>query len=116
MKLYAIGSIGNDFYIVKLANKMVSLFPFSFQTFLAIISIASRNFVFSKWIQWILSLSLSFSLLLRRYRNSTLRRFPVRKNYFVTRYRALSFLLVYPLLFDKFLATKTRILLYILAC
>lgn len=45
-----------DFYMVKLANKMVSPFIFSFaltffQTFLAIISIASQNFIFSNWIQ-----------------------------------------------------------------
>lgn len=108
-----IGSIGNDFYMAKLANKMVSPFPFTlFQTFFAIISIAS-NFVFSKWIQWILSLS--FCLPLCLYRKNTLRSFGVRKNYFVTHYRVLSFLLVYPLLFDKFLATETRILLYIRA-
>lgn len=51
-----------DFYIVKLANKMVSPFPFIlFQTFLVIISIAARTeFCLSKMDS--MDVSLSFSL------------------------------------------------------
>ena len=64
MKLYAIGSIGNDFYIVKLANKMFHPFLFPFKLSLRLFLLPHGILSFQNGFNGF-SLSLSLSLSFR---------------------------------------------------
>ena len=77
MKLYAIGSIGNDFYIVKLANKMFHPFLFPFKLSLRLFLLPHGILSFQNGFNGFslsLSLSLSFYVVTVRWEGFGLER------------------------------------------